>query len=177
MTMKKTFIIALALVLVATGCDFIRTLAGRPTAAELEEIRLEKIAAEEARHQAILDSMERAEKAMAEALAAREAHLLDSLTQGRGTVLNPSKLGGLFTTKLESKYYIVVGAFRNRSYAERKLKGCNAAGYTATIISFRNGLLAVAVCPSDSLDETLKTLKKMRGTDVCPQDGWILMNI
>lgn len=173
----KRFIILAASLLCICGCDYIRTLAGRPTAAQLDEIRLEKMAAEEARHQAILDSMERAEKEMAEALAAREAFLLDSLTQRNGTVLNPSKLGGLFTTKLESKYYIVVGAFRNRSYAERKLKACNAAGHTATIISFRNGLLAVGICPSDSLDETVKKLKAIRGTDVCPKDGWILMNI
>ena len=175
--MKKTLIFALAAVLLVTGCDFVRTVAGRPTSAQLDEIRKERMAAEEARHQARLDSMARAEKAMAEALAAREAQLLDSLTQSKGTVLNPSKLGGLYTTKLESKYYIVVGAFRTRSYAERKLTQCNQAGYTATIISFRNGLLAVAICPSDNLEETLKTLKKLRGTEVCPQDGWILMNI
>ncbi|MBR3406120.1 MAG: SPOR domain-containing protein [Bacteroidales bacterium] len=175
--MKKTLIFALAAVLLVTGCDFVRTVAGRPTSAQLDEIRKERMAAEEARHQARLDSMARAEKAMAETLAAREAQLLDSLTQAKGTVLNPSKLGGLYTTKLESKYYIVVGAFRTRSYAERKLTQCNQAGYTATIISFRNGLLAVAICPSDNLEETLKTLKKLRGTEVCPQDGWILMNI
>ena len=175
--MKKTLILVLAAVTLVSSCDFVRTLAGRPTSAQLEQIRKSRMAAEEARHQARLDSMEKAEKAMAEALAAREAHLLDSLMQGRGTVLNPSKLGGLFTTKLDSKYYIVVGAFRNRSNAERKLTQCNNAGYTATIISFRNGLLAVAVCPSNDLEKTLKTLKELRGTEVCPKDGWILMNI
>lgn len=175
--MKKTLILAVMLLSVVSSCDFVRTLAGRPTSARLEEMREERMRAEEARHQAVLDSMERAEKALAEALAAREQELLDSLTQARGTVLNPSKLGGLFTTKLESKYYIVVGAFRNRTFAERKLTQCNEAGYTATIISFRNGLLAVSVCPSDNLEETLKTLKKLRGTEVCPEDGWILMNI
>ena len=109
-------------------------------------------------------------------LAALEKHLLDSLTQAKGTVLNPSKLGGLFTTRLETKYCIVVGAFRNRYYAERKLKSCNEAGYTATIISFRNGLLAVSVCPSDDLNQTLKTLKQLRGKGICPKDGWILVN-
>jgi cell division protein FtsN len=175
--MKKTLILAIATLTLVTGCDFVRTLAGRPTSTQLEQIRLQKMAAEEARHQAVLDSMAQAEKAMAEALAAREQELLDSLTQAKGTVLNPSKLGGLFTTKLESKYCIVVGAFRNRSNAERKLTQCNEAGYTATIVSFRNGLLAVAVCPSDNLEETLKTLKQLRGTEVCPQDGWILMNL
>lgn len=175
--MKKTLILAVMLLSVVSSCDFVRTLAGRPTSARLEEMREERMRAEEARHQAVLDSMERAEKALAEALAAREQELLDSLTQAHGTVLNPSRLGGLYTTKLESKYYIVVGAFRNRTYAERKLTQCNEAGYTATIISFRNGLLAVSVCPSDNLDETLRTLKKLRGTEVCPEDGWILMNI
>ena len=175
--MKKTLILAVMLLSVVSSCDFVRTLAGRPTSARLEEMREERMRAEEARHQAVLDSMERAEKALAEALAAREQELLDSLTQAHGTVLNPSRLGGLFTTKLESKYYIVVGAFRNRTFAERKLTQCNEAGYTATIISFRNGLLAVSVCPSDNLEETLRTLKKLRGTEVCPEDGWILMNI
>lgn len=175
--MRKSIILLAFCALILQGCDFVRTVAGRPTSAQLDEIRKDRMAAEEARHQARLDSMAKAEKAMAEALAAREAQLLDSLTQAKGTVLNPSKLGGLFTTKLESKYYIVVGAFRTRSYAERKLTQCNSAGYTATIISFRNGLLAVAICPSNNLEETLKTLKKLRGTEVCPQDGWILMNI
>jgi cell division protein FtsN len=175
--MRKSIILLAVCALFLQGCDFVRTVAGRPTSAQLEDIRKDRMAAEEARHQARLDSMAKAEKAMAEAMAAREAQLLDSLTQAKGTVLNPSKLGGLFTTKLESKYYIVVGAFRARANAERKLTQCNSAGYTATIISFRNGLLAVAICPSNNLEETLKTLKQLRGTEVCPQDGWILMNI
>jgi len=175
--MKKTLIWwILAALLLVQSCDFVRTLAGRPTSEQLEQIRLERIAREEAAHQARLDSLERVRQHMADSLAALEAHLLDSLSQAKGTVLNPSKLGGLFTTKLETKYYIVVGAFRNRAYAERKLNACNAAGYTATIISFRNGLLAVAVCPSNDLNETLKNLKKLRGTTVCPKDGWILVN-
>ena len=113
---------------------------------------------------------------MADSLAALEAHLIDSLSQARGTIVNPAKLGGLYTTKLEAKYSIIVGAFRNRAYAERKLAACNDAGYTASIISFRNGLQAVAVCPSESLDETVKTLKQLRGKGICPEDGWILVN-
>ena len=174
--MKRSLIIALALVTVVSSCDFVRTLAGRPTSEQLEQIRQQRMAAEEARHQATLDSMERVKQHMADSLEALEQHLLDSLTQAKGTVLNPSKMGGLYTTKLDTKYCIVVGAFRNRAYAERKLKQCNEAGYTATIISFRNGLLAVSVCPSNSLSQTLKTLKQLRGKGVCPPDSWILVN-
>ena len=175
--MKRYLILALMLLTVVSSCDFVRSLSGRPTSAQLEEMRKQRMAAQEARHQATLDSMERVKQHMADSLEALEQHLLDSLTQAKGTVLNPSKMGGLYTTKLDTKYCIVVGAFRNRAYAERKLKQCNEVGYTATIISFRNGLLAVSICPSDSLDESLKTLKKLRGTAVCPQDGWILVNL
>ncbi|HAC41534.1 MAG TPA: hypothetical protein DCF48_08245, partial [Rikenellaceae bacterium] len=74
--MKKTLILAVVLLSVVSSCDFVRTLAGRPTSARLEEMREERMRAEEARHQAVLDSMERAEKALAEALAAREQELL-----------------------------------------------------------------------------------------------------
>jgi len=174
--MKRSLIIALALVTLVSSCDFVRTLAGRPTSAQLEQIRKQRMAAEEARHQATLDSMDRVQKHMADSLEALEKYLLDSLTQAKGTVLNPSKMGGLYTTKLDAKYCIVVGAFRNRYYAERKLKECNNAGYTATIISFRNGLMAVSVCPSNSLAETLNTLKQLRGKGICPPDSWILIN-
>ena len=177
--MKRSVILSLAhAAVILSGCDFLRSLAGKPTSEELEEkrtliLRME----EEARLQARLDSMEKVRQRMADSLAALDEHLLDSLSQKKGTILNPSKLGGLFTTKLDAKYYIIVGAFRTRSYAERKLSSCNEAGYTnATIISFRNGLLAVAVCPSDSLNETLKKLRELRGNGICPEDGWILVN-
>ena len=176
--MKRSVILSLAAaVLVFGGCDFVRTLAGRPTSEELavKESRIER-ERDVARYQARIDSLERVRVRLADSLAALDAHLLDSLSQVKGTILNPTKMGGLYTTKLQSRYYIVVGAFRTRSYAERKLTQCNAAGYTATIISFRNGLLAVAVCPSDSLNETLKTLRELRGNGICPKDGWILVN-
>lgn len=175
--MRKALIPVLMLLALALGgCDFVRSVAGRPTSADIEKMRRDKLVREAAAHQARLDSMERVRQRMADSLAALEARLLDSLVQTNGTVLNPSRLGGLFTTRLESRYYIVVGAFRNRAYAERKLKACNDAGYTATIISFRNGLLAVGILPSDNLNETLKRLRDLRGTGICPRDGWILMN-
>ena len=176
--MKRSVILSLAAaVLVLGGCDFVRTLAGRPTSEEIavKESKIERYR-DVARYQARIDSLERVRVRLADSLAALDAHLLDSLSQVKGTILNPTKMGGLYTTKLQSRYYIVVGAFRTRSYAERKLTRCNEAGYTATIISFRNGLLAVAVCPSNSLNETLKTLRELRGRGICPTDGWILVN-
>ena len=177
--MKRSVILILAgAALFLSGCDFVRTLAGRPTSDDLEVKRSHIERAENvARYQARIDSLEQVRVRLADSLAALDAYLLDSLSQTKGTILNPTKMGGLYTTKLASRYYIVVGAFRTRSYAERKLTQCNNAGYRdATIISFRNGLLAVAVCPSNSLNETLKKLRELRGNGICPPDGWILVN-
>ncbi len=176
--MKRSVILSVALAAVLlSGCDFVRSLAGRPTSAQLEEkrIAIERVRAEE-RQRALMDSLEKVRQRMADSLAALEVHLLDSLSQAKGTILNPSKLGGLYTTRLDAHYYIIVGAFRTRSYAERKLTKCNEAGLTATIISFRNGLLAVGVCPSDSLNDTVRRLRELRGNGICPEDGWILVN-
>ena len=154
--MKGAVLLSLcAATLLVSSCDFFRFLAGRPTSEEIETRRIE---------------MERIQEEI------RLQAELDSLSQIKGTILNPSKLGGLYTTKLEARYSIIVGAFRTRSYAERKLNQCAAAGYTATIVSFRNGLLAISVCPSNSLNETVQKLRELRGNGICPKDGWILIN-
>ena len=105
--MKKNLILVLALLLIFTGCDFVRTLAGRPTSAQVEQIHKDRMAREEALHQARLDSMKRVQQQMADSLAALEAYLLDSLSQAKGTILNPAKLGGLYATKLEARYCII----------------------------------------------------------------------
>ena len=175
--MKRTFIIVLALILLCTSsCDFVRTLAGRPTTAQVEQLRLEQLAAEEARQQARLDSMARVEKQMADSLAALEAHLLDSLSQANGTILNPAKMGGLFTTKLNSRYHIIVGAFRERRNAEKLFRKVEAAGFTPTLISFRNGYNVVGIYPSNTLADAYQNLLKAKAEPFCPSDVWILVN-
>ncbi len=176
--MKKTIILTLFLLAVLTSsCDFLRSVAGRPTTAQLEKMHQEQMKAEQARHQARLDSMKRVQQQMADSLAALESYLLDSLAQANGGALrNPAKLGGLSAERPEAKYYISVGAFRTEEFAKRKARLCEEAGYTALVIGFKGGLKIVAICPSNSLDQTVKTLNKNRGTGIFPKDAWIFFN-
>ena len=60
--------------------------------------------------------------------------------------------------------------------AARKAQRCEEAGYPASVFTFKNGLNAVAVCPSDQLGETVRNLKALRGSAICPSDGWILVS-
>ena len=154
-----------------TGCDFFRTLAGRPTSEEIEVRKLEILKAEQAAAQAILDSIKREQQIALDSLAA-----LDSIKQFGGTVLNPAKLGGLFTTRLEARYYVIVGAFMFRSNAEALLKKAKAAGYQPAIINFNNGMNAVGLAPCNNIVDAKEALKSVRKESFCPKDVWILLN-
>lgn len=170
--MKRYILMLLMLSLLALdGCDMFRRLAGRPTQEELEQIKLEMMRKQEIEHQARIDSLRMVEQALADSIA-----MLDSIRQMHGTILNPSEIGGLFTTKLDFRYYVVVGAFKSRTYAEALLDTVKESGYIPVLISFRNGFNAVGIEPANDLYQVFQSLKKVREEDFCPEDVWILVN-
>lgn len=171
--MRSSYIfLALAVMMTVSGCDFFRKLAGRPTSEYIEERRIEILRAEEAAARARLDSLQREQQAVRDSIAA-----LDSLKQQGGTILNPTRLGGLFATKLESRYYIIVGTFRTRSNAEALLREVAEVGeYAPALISFRNGMIAVGVCPRNKVADAVAALDSVKGESFCPADVWILLN-
>ena len=155
-----------------TGCDFFRSLAGRPTSGELEIMKVKKLRIEEQRLQASLAALQEEKQAVQDSIEAMKL----VRQQKEGTVLNPSALGGLFTTKLETRYCVIVGAFRERSNAESLHQQVSSKGYTPLLISFRNGLIAVGVCPVNSLQDAMQSVRKLRNETFCPDDVWILAN-
>jgi hypothetical protein len=170
--MKKIMIVLMGLSLFAvTGCDFFRQLAGRPTSADIEAKRLEILIAEQQAAQARLDSLMKQQQIAKDSLAA-----LDSIAQYGGTILNPAKLGGLFATRLEARYYVIVGAFRVRANAENLLQKAKTAGYEPALISFNTGLIAVGLCPCSNVVDAKDALKKVKTEKFCPKDVWVLLN-
>ena len=170
--MKKIMIVLMGLSLFAvTGCDFFRQLAGRPTSADIEAKRLEILIAEQQAAQARLDSLMKQQQIAQDSLAA-----LDSIAQYGGTILNPAKLGGLFATRLEARYYVIVGAFRVRANAENLLLKAKTAGYEPALISFNTGLIAVGLCPCSNVVDAKDALKKVKTEKFCPKDVWVLLN-
>lgn len=156
---------------VVTGCDFFRTIAGRPTSEDIENRRIEIMKAEEAALQARLDSLKLQEQMIQDSLDA-----LVTIRQSGGTILNPATLGGLFATKLEARYYVIVGAFRTRSNAEALLLKAKEQGYSPALINFRGGLTAVGLCPVNRLHDAVEALKVVKQESFCPSDVWILVN-
>lgn len=156
-----------------TGCDFMRRLAGRPTSEDVEVKRLELLRAEEFALQARLDSLRHIEQMMVR----DSLNALDSIRQLGGSILNPASLGGLFATKLEARYYIILGSFRSRANAEGLLKVAKDAGYKPALISFgKGGLIAVGVSPVNRLSDAFTALNSVKKESFCPADVWILVN-
>ena len=175
--MKKSLIIVVLIIIAAaTGCDFLRSIGGRPTSEDLEAARTELAFREEARRQERLDSIRKVEERQRDSMAALDAKILDSLDHKKGSTMRPEKLGGLKRQEMSSRYGIVVGAFRNMPYAEKKIAKCIEAGYPAQLLSFGNGLDAVVICQSDNLSATVAAMKEAKAKGVCPKDGWILVN-
>ena len=170
--MKKFLLLLSAISLLSLGgCDMFRRLAGRPTAKELEQIKVEQLLRQETEHLTRIDSLKRVEKALNDSIA-----VLDSIRQLHGTILNPSEIGGLFTTRLDYMYYIVVGAFKDRANAESLLTVVKEAGYSPVLINFRNGFNAIGIAPANDLLHVFQSLKQVKKEGFCPDDVWILVN-
>ena len=83
-------VLLVSLMLALTGCDFMRKLAGRPTSEDIEKARVEMLLAQEVALKQSLDSLKQEKQAVQDSIDA-----LELFVQQGGTVLNPSKLGGL----------------------------------------------------------------------------------
>ena len=164
-----------------SSCDFFRKVAGRPTSAELQQKKEEIVRVEEQQaEQARLDSILAAQKA-AEALALQQEQdsiqALEYLRAERCVLHNLSRMKGLKSGKLENRYYIIIGSFRDAANADRFIKKLgDDPRLQPTKIYFRTGMCAVGVCPQDRVKEVRESYEYVRTQDFCPKEAWILVN-
>lgn len=154
----------------ATGCDFFRKVAGRPTSEDIAAKR-EYIERQEEIHRARLDSLAKVEKQAADSVAA-----LDRLRQEGTLLMNSSRLGGLASASLPRRYYTIIGAFSNSDNAGRLAAKAVAAGLETVRIPCQNGYTAVGVSPVGKIVDVCANLPAIMALDFCPKDVWILVN-
>lgn len=152
------------------GCDSFRRLAGRPTSEDIAA-KMELIVAEQAAHQARLDSLRRVEKALADSLA-----LLDEIKASKVMILTTANIGGAAAAQLQHRYYVVIGTFGDKANAGALAAKAEAAGYSAVLIPYRNAFTSVGVGGTDILAEAWATLGKVKQEKFCPVDVWVLVN-
>ena len=170
--MKKILAIsALAALCLLSGCDFFRTLAGRPTSADIAAKRalIERTEQEEAARR---DSIQRVEQQIiADSIAVMEA-----LSADKKLFPPADRVRGYATASLPYKYYILVGTFSNADNANRVVAAAEKAGMNPVRIPYGR-LVAIGVCPSNSLVQVYHSLESVRAQSFCPKDAWILAKV
>lgn len=176
--MRKSILILMGAMLLLTGCDFFRVLAGRPTGKDIEnkrqEIALAQAAAEKARLDSIASAEAAARKAVQDSVDA-VAYIADNDV----IIYTVARLGGIADDKLPSgygsRYRIVLGSFREYANAAELSRRVSEAGdFVPHMIHLKNGMIAVGTCPSDGVAGAVAGLKKLKEHPVCPSDAWIL---
>ena len=176
--MKKliqTVLILIPVALAATGCDFFRKLAGRPTsdqiAAMAEAIRLEESAR-------IADSLR---KALAEPQEDSAAIAPAPATQAASTPTASSPVTATTAPAAAApapagdlkRFYVVMASFGNSANANKYASILEAKGYPATILK-RGSYQVVAVCGTDDEAAIKQSFDEIRRQDFCPQGVWII---
>lgn len=182
--MKKSYILLFAAVmLTVTGCDFFRKLAGRPTSDVIEVKRQEMEAdlkAKADREKAIQDSLDLVAKHEADSVEAWRF-----IEENDVRIYPASDLGGIFEDGLkESSYYqgaryrIIVGSFRDKANADKMVSKVWEAGEAMDLwahqIRMRNGMIAVAVGPTNRIQNAIWGIDDLKNCGICPPDVWIL---
>lgn len=182
--MKKIFaaISLSVLVLSVSSCDLFRSLAGRPTSAELKSaIEKQQNAAQQM--QAITE-----EPAITTEQTAPEETIAVASTQAEKEEYTMVKREGRMSIPLaythtnstlkatpEHSYYIIVGTYRQKPTLNKMIKDAHDAGYETFLLEYSNGLTSVGLMPCDNLGEAIDAYAKVSKEDFCPKDACILI--
>lgn len=182
--MKKIFaaISLSVLVLSVSSCDLFRSLAGRPTSAELKSV-IEKQQSSAQQMQAITE-----EPAETTQQTAPEETIAVASTQAEKEEYTMVKREGRISVPLaythtnstlkatpEHSYYIIVGTYRQKPTLNKMIKDAHDAGYETFLLEYSNGLTSVGLMPCDNLGEAIDAYAKVSKEDFCPKDACILI--
>lgn len=176
---RITVLLAFALLLltVPTGCDFLRTVAGRPTSGEIA-VKREAIAAREAaaeaaraRERAVRDSVAAVERARADSASAEVFFREEKVSRIRS-----SALPGIRPEEVPFRYCVVLAGFTVPENAVHFSEELKAAGYEPVFVKYTRGRSTlVGVGPTDALGAVRATYEKVRQEPFCPRDAWIFI--
>lgn len=152
------------LVGIATGCDAVRKLTGRPTSSDIERLKVEQH-----RQQAEQDSLRQLREADS---LSRVQKTLEDEAKDSGAIRPGQKVVGT----LDNKYYVIVGAFKVKGNADNFQREVKEAGYDPVVIPTENGFYNISVCQTDDLNVALRARKRALTELFCPEDAWILVN-
>lgn len=158
MKLIRIFTLAMAAVLLFSGCDRIRSMMGKPTSSDLERLRVEK----EAQQKAERDSIARAEETLA-------VDSVAAVTPEAPAAAKPSVMpaGHL------PRYSVIVGSYVKDYNVRAMTRRMEKLGEKVTVIPFKSGFTGVAVFTTGDFAEARAKRKQILASGAVPSDTWI----
>ena len=159
----------------ATGCDFFRRLAGRPTSDIIEALREASLV----ENAALTKDTAAVVEAVKDSLAKVEPQVKAEPkveTKPKVEAVPPVKTEPKAEPQVESKkrFYVVVASFSNPDNARKSLERMKERGYPGDLISAKGGYTVVGICGTDDEQEAKESLKQLQRQDFCPKGVWII---
>lgn len=158
-----------ALVVSASSCEFMRRVAGRPSAEQVAQ-KAAQIDAERIKAARERDSIALVQKLAADRVAAGEYVSQCGMTQ-----VAFESIDRVLKDRPQGRYSIVLGAFSNQANGSLLVDKAVRAGYRAQTLSYYRGQVAVIVGPTDDIVELSDLIRRVRAEAFCPADAWILV--
>lgn len=155
---------------VFSGCDFIRTIAGRPTSAELKakQTLISQYEAEQKAAREIAEAKARAEADSSAAVKAiQEENIAMRPYSGRIVSLDPEQTG--------FRYFLVLGAFSVGANAEGLAERLREAGCKPVLLRAADGKVLVAGAASDNVADIYSEYSRLKAEDFFPDGVWIMI--
>ncbi|MDD2294113.1 MAG: SPOR domain-containing protein [Bacteroidales bacterium] len=163
MKLFRILTILLLSVMMLSGCDFFRSLLGKPTSEDIALLRAEKereIAQER-------DSLAKIQAAQVDSAAVQPQ------APQKPEVQAPQKPGTITVTHSNPhRYYVVVGAFQDQNNAAKYSERLKKDNMEVTNFKFKNGYNVVAVGGFETIAEANSLMNKVAERDDCP-DPWV----
>ena len=161
--MRKVLLLVFfcAAVLSVSSCDFLRSLAGRPTSEQLKAVTAAAAPTPSVSVEPALQSAEEYE------MEKRYGRLNVPLAYTH----TDSELKAV----PEHRYYIVVGTYRQRPTMNRMVSDVRKAGFEPSLLEYANGLTSVGLLPCDDLGQAIDAYARVKKEKFCPGDACILI--
>ena len=157
----------------ATGCDFFRRLAGRPTSEIIEALREASLANAPV---SVPDTVAVVETAT-DTLAAAEPKAEPKVEPKAEPKVEPKsepKTETVTGSDGKKRFYVVVASFSNPDNARKSLERMKERGYPGDLLSAKGGYTVVGICGTDDEQEAKESLKQLQRQDFCPKGVWII---
>lgn len=138
----------MSLVLILSGCDWVRSKLGMATSEDIAALKAEQERIEAQRRSQ--DSLQRAKA--------------DSVSRAFADSVAMAKAAGIADMSKTERYHVILGSFRDYNNSQRMTEKLKKDGYNPLTIDFKNGFRLVSVSSHNNLSAAFNNMYSMMDT-------------